>query len=245
MRDVTTTALNEKYGFTAFKLSPFRGHPHRRWGAVVRYGGVLRAVRESHPREWEFAFDAHAYLCEPYQAVELGNALAPYEPLFLEEPIRPEYLPAWHRLRSELKVPLATGESLYSSNEFLSLLSGGGADIVQPDICVVGGISQMRKIATIAEAHFTTVAPHNPMGPLAVAHNLHFAAACSNFSILEHKLDEVTWCPTRTYRSTATWNCGRTGRAGASRSTRPPWRRTTTSTGNASCPGPDGSLAFC
>ena len=192
-----TEELNERYGFTAFKLSPFRGDIHnRRWGLVVsETAEYFGAVREACPDAWDFAFDAHAKIFEPFQAVQLGNALAPYQPLFFEEPIRPEYFPAWHRLRAELQVPLATGESLYSANEFLSLLSGGGADIVQPDICVVGGISQMRRIATIAEAHFTTVAPHNPMGPLAVAHNLHFAAACSNFSILEYKLEETTWCP--------------------------------------------------
>ncbi|MFB8369382.1 mandelate racemase/muconate lactonizing enzyme family protein [Pseudarthrobacter sp. NPDC055928] len=192
-----TEELNERYGFTAFKLSPFRGDIHnRRWGLVVsETANYFAAVREACPDAWDFAFDAHAKIFEPFQAIQLGNALAPYQPLFFEEPIRPEFFPAWHRLRAELQVPLATGESLYSPNEFLSLLSGGGADIVQPDICVVGGISQMRRIATIAEAHFVTVAPHNPMGPLAVAHNLHFAAACSNFSILEYKLEETTWCP--------------------------------------------------
>ena len=94
-----------------------------------------------------------------------------------------------------MRVPLATGECLYSRYEFLSCCLAGGADIIQPDICVVGGISQMRRIAAIAEAHYVTVAPHNPMGPLAAAHNLHFAAACSNFSILEYKLEATTWCP--------------------------------------------------
>ena len=192
-----TQELNETYGFTAFKLSPFRSSLHeRRWGLVVQEtASYFDGLRSVCPPEWEFAFDAHAQIFEPYQAIQLGNALAPYDPLFFEEPIRPEYFPAWGRLRSELKVPLATGESLYSPNEFLQLLTCGGADLIQPDICVVGGISQMRRIATLAEAHFTMVAPHNPMGPLATAHNLHFAAACSNFSILEYKLDETTWCP--------------------------------------------------
>ena len=108
--------------------------------------------------EWEFAFDAHACLWEPRQAVDLGNALAPNEPLFLEEPIRPEHIPSWARIRSELRVPLATGESLYTPHEFLALLTVGGADIVQPDICVVGGLTQLTKIA---EAHY----PHCPGPP--------------------------------------------------------------------------------
>jgi galactonate dehydratase len=189
-------SLHARYGFTAFKLSPYRRDLHAgRWGnvcaAAAEYFAALRAIS---PAEWEFAFDAHAKIFEPYQAIQLGNALAPYDPLFFEEPIRPEHIPAWGRLRNELKAPLATGESLYSRFEFLSLLAAGGADIIQPDICVVGGLSEMRRIAALAEAHFVTVAPHNPMGPLATAANVHFSAAQPNFKILEYKLpEEAAW----------------------------------------------------
>lgn len=192
-----TAELNEGYGLTAFKLSPYRSEPYlRRWGLDVQASAeYFGAVREMCDPGFEFGFDAHAHLWEPYRAVQLGNALAPWDPMFLEEPIRPEYLPAWSRLKAQLTVPLATGESLYSAYEFLALLSAGGADIIQPDICVVGGLSQMRRIATIAEAHYVPVSPHNPMGPLATAHNLHFAAACSNFGMLEYKFDETSWCP--------------------------------------------------
>jgi galactonate dehydratase len=185
-------ALHSRYGFTAFKLSPFRRDVHAgRWGNVcAAAAGYFADLRKISPAEWEFAFDAHAKIFEPYQAIQLGNALAPYDPLFFEEPIRPEHIPAWGRLRGELKAPLATGESLYSRFEFLSLLAAGGADIIQPDICVVGGMSEMRRIAALAEAHFVTVAPHNPMGPLATAANVHFSAAQPNFKILEYKLPE-------------------------------------------------------
>lgn len=196
VRDICTEQ-SERYGFDAFKLSPYRGDLfEKRWGLVVTESAdYFAAVRETCDPAWDFAFDAHAKIFEPHQAIALGNALAPWQPMFLEEPIRPENKQAWAHLRSRLDVPLATGESLYSPNEFLDLLTVGGADIVQPDICVVGGISQMRRIAVLAEAHYTMVAPHNPMGPLATAHNLHFAAACSNFSILEYKLDDTSWCP--------------------------------------------------
>ncbi|MDT0321785.1 mandelate racemase/muconate lactonizing enzyme family protein [Streptomyces millisiae] len=196
LRD-TTAALHERLGVTAFKLSPYRSDPHRtRFGLLAReLGDYFGAVRAAHPADWDFAFDAHAVLWEPRQAVDLGAALAPNEPLFLEEPIRPEHIPAWSRIRSELTVPLATGECLYSPHEFLALLTAGGADIVQPDICVVGGLTQMTKIATIADAHYVPVAPHNPLGPLATAANLHFAAATTNFAILEYKPDDVSWCP--------------------------------------------------
>ncbi|MER8002257.1 mandelate racemase/muconate lactonizing enzyme family protein [Streptomyces sp. NPDC095613] len=196
LRD-TTAALHDRFGFTAFKLSPYRKELHRtRFGLVVReLGEYFGEVRAGHPEEWDFAFDAHACLWEPRQAVDLGAALAPHQPLFLEEPLRPEHIPAWSRIRSEIAVPLATGESLYSAHEFLALLAAGGADIVQPDICVVGGLTQMTKIATIADAHYVPVAPHNPLGPLATAANVHFAAATTNFAVLEYKPDDVSWCP--------------------------------------------------
>lgn len=195
-RDLTQR-LNAEYGFTAFKLSPYRRDLNQgRWGETCRLAAdYFAALRELSPTEWEFAFDAHAQIFEPYQAIQLGNALAPYDPLFLEEPIRPEHIPAWGQLRNQLSAPLATGECLYSPYEFLELLKVRGADIIQPDVCVVGGLLQMRKIATIADAHYVSVAPHNPMGPLATAVNLHFAAAQPNFRILEYKVSPTRWCP--------------------------------------------------
>jgi len=189
--------VHEAHGITAFKMSPFRRDLHLgRWGQVCDAAAdYSMALREGTPAEWEFAYDAHAKIFEPIQAIQLARALAASDPLFLEEPIRPEHIPAWGRLRQQMTVPLATGECLYNRFEFLALMAAGGADIIQPDICVVGGLLEMRKIAAIAEAHYVTVAPHNPMGPLATAANLHFCAAQPNVNILEYRLPEgVAWC---------------------------------------------------
>lgn len=182
-------AMQEAHGITAFKLYPYPIDIHANpWGKVIKAAvDWVGKITELCP-DIEFAFDAHARLFEPWQAVQLGNALAPFHPLFFEEPIRPENIEAWGRLKSELNVPLATGESLYSRFEFNRLLQCAGADIIQPDICAVGGLLEMRKIAAIAEAHYVTIAPHNPMGPLATAVNLHFCAAQPNFKILEYRL---------------------------------------------------------
>ena len=182
--------LKEEWGFTAFKLSPWRIDMHaHRWGNVVKASSdYLRSLRETVNDEYEIAFDAHAKIFEPVAARQLGNALAPYDPLFYEEPLRPENIEAWGDLKQGLNCVLATGESLYNRNEFLRLLQVKGADLIQPDICVVGGISEMRRIATLAEAYFVGVAPHNPMGPLATAVNVHFSAAAQNFRILEYRL---------------------------------------------------------
>lgn len=182
--------LNEGWGFTAFKLSPWRVDIHaHRWGEVVRSSAdYFRSLRETVRSVYDIAFDAHAKIFEPAAARQLGNALAPYDPLFFEEPLRPENIEMWGDLKQGLNCTLATGESLYNRNEFLRLLQVKGADIIQPDICVVGGISEMRRIATLAEAHFVSIAPHNPMGPLATAVNVHFSAAQQNFRILEYRL---------------------------------------------------------
>ncbi len=182
--------LHDEWGFTAFKTSPYLLDPEAdRWGrvcaAAARY---FQELREHTPDDWEFAFDPHARILEPVRALQLANALAPFDPYFYEEPLRPEHIPAWQRLRAQMQVPLATGECLYGRFEFLSLLAAQGADIIQPDVCICGGLLEMRKIAAIAEAHYVTVAPHNPMGPLATAVNAHFALATPNFKVLEYVL---------------------------------------------------------
>ena len=182
--------LHDRWGFTAFKTSPYLLDPEAdRWGrvcaAAARY---FQELREHTPEDWEFAFDPHARILEPIRALQLANALAPFDPYFYEEPLRPEHIPAWARLRAQMQVPLATGECLYGRFEFLDLLAAQGADIIQPDVCVCGGLLEMRKIAAIAEAHYVPVAPHNPMGPLATAVNAHFALATPNFKILEYVL---------------------------------------------------------
>ena len=184
--------LHDDYGFTAFKTSPFRLSPdEHRWGVVCKKAAeYFEGLRKHCPEEWEFAFDPHAKIFEPIKALQLANALAPYDPFFFEEPLRPENSDAWARLRSQMTVPLATGECLYTRFEFLDLLAKQGADIIQPDICVCGGLLEMRKIAAIAEAHYVSIAPHNPMGPLATAVNLHFSAATPNFKILEYHLPD-------------------------------------------------------
>lgn len=180
--------LNEEWGFTAFKTVPYRIDENaNRWGRVCRTAAeYFEEIRKHTDENWEIAFDPHAKIFEPILALQLANALAPYDPLFYEEPLRPEHIPAWSRLRTQMQVPLATGECLYTRFEFLDLIAAHGADIIQPDICACGGLLEMRKIAAIAEAHYVTVAPHNPMGPLATAVNLHFAAATPNFKILEY-----------------------------------------------------------
>jgi len=148
------------------------------------------AMRKAVGMDVDLCFDAHARIWAPYLAYELAEVLKPVRPLFLEEAIRPENMDSMAELRRRVQIPIATGEELYTKYQFHQLMSVGGADIVQPDICLAGGILEEKKIAAIAEAHYVEVAPHNPLGPLATLVNIHFAASTPNFLILEYHPDD-------------------------------------------------------
>jgi galactonate dehydratase len=182
-----------KYGFTAVKCFPLFGTPDLPlWNRRVRIAEEkMRAVREALGPDVDIAADAHAALSNPFEAVELASVLAPSRPLFLEEPLRPENHDALAQVGRKTTVPIATGEMLYSKWEFRELLSRGGADIIQPDICIAGGITELMKIAALAESFNVPVAPHNPMGPVATAANVHLCAAIANFFILEYLPDDT------------------------------------------------------
>ena len=89
------------------------------------------------------------------------------------------------QLQRELRTPIATGERLLSRHEFRELLEEGGCRIVQPDLMHAGGISEVRRIAALAETWYVPVAPHNPGGPICTMASVHLAAAIPNFFILE------------------------------------------------------------
>lgn len=180
-------SLIDRFGYTALKMSPYPAQPDLRpWNEVLREGPrFLEAVRKAVGDKVDIGLDAHAKLFEPARALELANAVAPYNPFFFEEPIRPEDIQSMAYLREKLPIPLATGECLYAKFEFNDLLRSHAVDIVQPDVCLCGGLLEMRKIAAIADGHGVMVAPHNPMGPVATAVNLHFALSTPNFLILE------------------------------------------------------------
>lgn len=189
-------ALVNKYGYSGLKMMP---HPQgdKLWhdmGLSEWLDGVearMRAAREAVGPSVDIGLDAHAQVFEPFRAVAMCNVLAPYRPLFLEEPLRPENRKAFGYLRGKSPIPIATGESMYTRYEFRDLLANAGADIIQPDVTVVGGLWEMKKIAAMAEAEYVVVAPHNPCGPVANAVNMHFALSTTNFLILEYRPDDV------------------------------------------------------
>jgi galactonate dehydratase len=185
--------LIERYGYTALKIGP---QPPD-WGqlpfsAVVRGAAKrLEAVRRAVGEDVEIGVDAHARIFEPVRALEMAEALKPYRPFFFEEALRPENVDAMAEVRAKSPIPIATGEMLYTKFQFRELLEKRAADIIQPDVCIAGGLLELKKIAALAEAHYVTIAPHNPMGPVATAVNVHFATSTPNFLILEYSPDDV------------------------------------------------------
>ncbi len=183
--------LIEGYGFTAIKTNPLPPRVHEMpWTKVLRLvESKMALLRDRLGDEIDIALDPHAQLLEPIRAIELCQVLEPYHPLFVEEPVRPENVEVMADVRARSRVPIATGEMLYTKWEFRDLLRVRGADIIQPDVCCCGGLTEMKKIAALAEAEYVSVAPHNPMGPVATAVNAQFAATAPSFLILEYHLD--------------------------------------------------------
>jgi galactonate dehydratase len=185
-------ALVRKYGYTAVKMSPHMPASNTRpYNQVNRMAGErVAAVRSALGKDVDIAVDIHAKFFEVSRAARLARAIEPYEPMWLEEPIRPENAATMAKLAERVNVPLASGECNYTKHEFRTILAAQALDIIQPDVCVCGGLLEMKKIAAIAEANYVMVAPHNPMGPLATVINVHFAACTPNFLILEYHPDD-------------------------------------------------------
>ncbi|MEU4429456.1 galactonate dehydratase [Nocardia rhamnosiphila] len=151
-------------------------------GVVERVGKVRDAIGD----RFDIAIDFHGRIGVA-DARRLVSMLEPMRPLFVEEPVLPEL---GHRLRDVVEsttVPIATGERLFSRTEFLPVLESGVA-IVQPDLSHAGGISEVRRIASLAETFGALLAPHCPLGPLALAASLQVALATPNFLLQEQSI---------------------------------------------------------
>jgi galactonate dehydratase len=118
-------------------------------------------------------------------AIQFATAIAPYRPLFLEEPTWRENPAGLGEVAARSPVPIATGEGLFSRFEFKQLLDAKGAAIIQPDVMHAGGITELRKIANMADAYGVEVAPHQCSGPIAHMASLATMSVCRNCLIHE------------------------------------------------------------
>ncbi|MDP9371132.1 MAG: galactonate dehydratase, partial [Chloroflexota bacterium] len=173
-------------GFTALKTGAWAGDaalPEAE--AIAAFAERVARLRETVGPAVDIMIDNHGR-SRPSAAVRLMEALQPYGLMWLEEPTPPDDVESLARVRAAgPRMDLATGERLYSKWEYLPLLERRLVDVIQPDLCHAGGITECKKIAALAEAYYVQVAPHSPQGPVSTAAAAHLALATPNFLILE------------------------------------------------------------
>jgi len=152
--------------------------------AIRRCIGDCEAVRAAVGDEVDITIDFHVRL-NPNHAIELGRALEPLHPMFLEDPIRAENPASYRLLRQHISLPIATGEHLAGKWEFRELIEEDLIDYARPDLCVFGGLTETKKLAGWCETHFIEMAPHNPLGAVSTSACVSLCTAVPNFGVLE------------------------------------------------------------
>ena len=186
-------------GVRAIKTDPFMPEWQRRYraGTPAGYldGGMsaageqegadfIAAIREAVGPEVEIMIDAHAMYNVP-TAIRLANRLAPYNLTWFEEPVPPESYHALRQVRENVQTPICVGERLHTRYEFVPVLEQRLADFIMPDVTWTGGISELKKISTLAEAYYVPVSPHDASGPINVLAGAHVMMTVPNFYKLE------------------------------------------------------------
>lgn len=147
----------------------------------------IAAVREVVGKDVGIGIDFHGRVHKTMAKI-LAKELEPYRPMFIEEPVLPENNEALREIARHTSTPIATGERQYTRWGFKQLLMDGYVDIIQPDLSHAGGILEVKKIAAMAEAFDVSVAPHCPLGPIALASCLQLDACTPNAIIQEQSL---------------------------------------------------------
>lgn len=171
-------------GFTAVKMNASGIiSPIATSGEIDAVIARAATAREALGPDRDVAIDCHGRFT-PATARRVLPELAPYRPLFVEEPVLPEHQHALAALAATSTVPLATGERIYSRAGFLPVLQAG-ISVVQPDLSHAGGISEVTRIASLADTFGALLAPHCPLGPIALAASLQVGFATPNLLIQE------------------------------------------------------------
>lgn len=180
-------------GWKGLKWDPFGSAYRQLTPAEFRKAmECVEAVHSAIHGKAEVLIECHGRFDLP-TALRIGKALEKFDIFWMEEPIIPDTMEALADLRSRINVPISFGERLYGAWSFRTLLEARAADYVQPDVSHAGGITELRKIAALAETHHVPFCPHNPSGPVANAATLQLAASQPNFCILETMASDVPW----------------------------------------------------
>lgn len=187
--DVGAAALERKEaGFSAIKMNATEElqivDSYEKIDAVLKR---VAAIRESCGKYFGIAVDFHGRVHKPMAKI-LAKKLEQFDPMFIEEPVLCEHMEDFPEIAAACNIPIATGERLYSRYDFKRLLNTGGVDIIQPDLSHAGGITEVKKIASMAEAYDVALAPHCPLGPIALAACLTIDATSYNAFIQEQSI---------------------------------------------------------
>lgn len=180
-------------GFTAFKSMPVPEQMIIEGLRPVKFAeSCVAAMREAVGDGIDIMVDCHARP-SPRMGLIFAKALEPYGLYFFEEPCWPEHMEGIAEVQRAVATPIATGERLVSQYDFKQLLELRAASIIQPDITHCGGLSEVRRIAAMAQAYGVAVAPHNPQGPVSTAASIEFGFATPNYLICEAVHQDVPW----------------------------------------------------
>jgi galactonate dehydratase len=177
-------------GYTALKFDPFPGPWQMLVDRSVEETAVarVREVREAVGPKIEILVEVHRRLA-PMHAIRVAHEMTPFRPFWFEEPTPAENLDATAEVRRKISLPVVVGEALYTKAEFRPAFEKQAADIVNPDVCNVGGLLELKEIGAMAEAYGVAVAPHgNNSTTVGLAASLHAAAVMPNFLIMEYPL---------------------------------------------------------
>jgi galactonate dehydratase len=187
--DVGRAAKEKKdAGFTAIKMNATSEIQFL--DSYEKIDNVLErvsSIRETCGKNFGIAIDFHGRVHKPMAKV-LAKKLEQFDPLFIEEPVLCECMEDFKDIAAACNIPIATGERLFSKYDFKRLLACGGVDIIQPDLSHAGGITEVKKIASLAEAYDVALAPHCPLGPIALCACLQIDATCYNAAIQEQSI---------------------------------------------------------
>ena len=175
-------------GFTALKFDPIPGRWRTYVSKDVERAAVenVRAVREAVGPDVDILVEMHRRLA-PMHAVRIAHEIEQYRPFWYEEPILAENIPALASVRQKINIPVVTGEELYTKFEFREVFERQAADILNPDVCNVGGILELKEIAAMAEPYFVVISPHNfNSTTVGLAATIQVSAAIPNFLITEY-----------------------------------------------------------
>ena len=175
-------------GFTALKWDPYPS-PWREYIDKDQERAAIesvRVMRETVGPEVDLLIETHRRLA-PMHAVRVANAIAEYRPFWFEEPVSARNLDALAEVRSKISIPVMTGEELYTKSEFREVFEKRAADIINPDVCNVGGILELKEIAAMAEPSLVVVSPHNYNSTMVgLAATVNVSAVMPNFLITEY-----------------------------------------------------------